>query len=65
MKRKLFNQRGQGFVEYALLIVVIAVVVIAILAFAGHPVITDVYCKVVKDLAKAFIAIKVPAICTP
>jgi len=40
------NERGQGLVEYALILVLVAVIVIAILAMLG-PAIGNVFSKIV------------------
>ncbi len=50
MITKLFpREEGQGLVEYALILVLIAVVVIAILLLLG-PAVSQVYCKVANAL---------------
>ena len=46
---KKLDERGQGLVEYALILVLVAVVVIAILMVLG-PAVGEVYCEVVNVL---------------
>jgi pilus assembly protein Flp/PilA len=43
------NERGQGLVEYALILVLVAVVVIAILALLG-PAIGNVFSTILKNI---------------
>ena len=43
---KKHDERGQGLVEYALILVLVAIVVIAVLLLLG-PVVGEVYCEVV------------------
>jgi pilus assembly protein Flp/PilA len=45
VKRLLHGERGQGMVEYALILVLIAVVVIAVLIILGNQVV-NVFCNV-------------------
>ncbi len=47
--KKVFNEEGQGLVEYALILVLVAIVVIAILLQLG-PVVSDVFAEVVSAL---------------
>jgi len=49
MLHYLGNERGQGLVEYALILVLVAVVVIAILALLG-PAIGNVFSQIVDGL---------------
>lgn len=49
LKKLRLPQKGQGLVEYALILVLIAVVVIAILLTVG-PAISQVYCRVAGSL---------------
>ncbi len=49
MKRHLERQKGQGLVEYALILVLVAVVVIAILALLG-PAINGAFARVIAAL---------------
>lgn len=46
---KSFTERGQGLVEYALILVLVAIVVIAVLLVLG-PTISEVYCQVANTL---------------
>ena len=43
------EERGQGLVEYALILVLVAVVVIAILALLG-PAIKNIFLNIVKNI---------------
>lgn len=52
MRKKLSRERGQGLVEYALILVLVAVLVIGILLILG-PSIRDVYNRVVQSLGGA------------
>jgi len=61
-KFKGLNERGQGLVEYALLIVLIAMVVIIVLVAVGRPALTDIYCKIVASVLDAA-SFPPPAIC--
>lgn len=47
MLQNLFNnsEKGQGLVEYALILVLVSVVVIVVLALVG-PAISDVFCEI-------------------
>ena len=47
--KKVFNEEGQGLVEYALILVLVAIVVIAVLLQLG-PVVSDVYAEVIGAL---------------
>ena len=49
MKRMLGDIRGQGLVEYALILVLVAIVVIAILLILG-PAIGNVFSQIVGNL---------------
>lgn len=44
--RALLRTKGQGLVEYAMIIVMIAIVIIAILAFIGQQVFVNLYSKI-------------------
>jgi pilus assembly protein Flp/PilA len=46
------DERGQGLVEYALILVLIAVVVIAILVILG-PAVANMYSRVTNGIAQA------------
>ena len=43
------HEEGQGLVEYALILVLVAIVVIAILSLVG-PQIANIFCKVTRGL---------------
>jgi pilus assembly protein Flp/PilA len=47
--KRVFNEEGQGLVEYALILVLVAIVVIAVLLQLG-PVVSDVYAEVASAL---------------
>jgi pilus assembly protein Flp/PilA len=44
--RSLLRAKGQGLVEYAMIIVMIAIVILAILTFIGQQVFTGLYSKI-------------------
>jgi pilus assembly protein Flp/PilA len=44
-----FNEKGQGLVEYALILVLVAIVVIGILLLLG-PTVSQVYCRIANAL---------------
>jgi pilus assembly protein Flp/PilA len=44
--KKLLRAKGQGLVEYALILVMIAIVIIAILTFIGQQVFNNLYSKI-------------------
>ena len=45
-----WRERGQGLVEYALILVSVAIVVIVILTFIGQVVFTNMYSKISSGL---------------
>ena len=45
------KERGQGLVEYALILVLVAVVIIAVLTILG-PIIGDIYSKINSTMPK-------------
>jgi pilus assembly protein Flp/PilA len=45
-KWNMWRVRGQGLVEYAMVLVMIAIVIIAILSFIGNIVFTNMYSKI-------------------
>ncbi len=48
-KKRIWGQwgvRGQGLVEYALIMVSVAIVIIVVLTFIGEVVFTDMYSKI-------------------
>ena len=45
------RERGQGLVEYALILVTVAIVIIAILTFIGQVVFTNMYSKITSGMA--------------
>lgn len=44
--KKLLRAKGQGLVEYAMILVMIAIVIIAILTFIGQQVFNNLYSKI-------------------
>jgi pilus assembly protein Flp/PilA len=46
---KLFNERGQGLVEYALILVLVSIVVIVVLRLLG-PAIADVFSQIMNAI---------------
>lgn len=44
--RNLLRVKGQGLVEYALILVMVAIVIIAILSFIGQQVFVNLYSKI-------------------
>lgn len=44
--RKLLRTKGQGLVEYAMIIVMVAIVILAILSFIGQQVFVNLYSKI-------------------
>ena len=47
---KLLRTRGQGLVEYALILVMVAIVIIAILSFIGQQVFVNLYSKITSGM---------------
>jgi pilus assembly protein Flp/PilA len=47
------RQQGQGLVEYALILVTVAIVIIAILTYIGHIVFSNMYSKISSGLSGA------------
>ena len=47
---KLLRTKGQGLVEYAMILVMVAIVIIAILSFIGQQVFTNLYSKITSGM---------------
>ena len=47
------RQQGQGLVEYALILVTVAIVIIAILTYIGQVVFSNMYSKITSGLGTA------------
>jgi len=47
------RQQGQGLVEYALILVTVAIVIIAILTYLGQVVFSNMYSKITSGLGTA------------
>lgn len=47
---RLLHKKGQGLVEYALILVMVAIVIIAILSFIGQQVFNNLYSKISSGL---------------
>jgi pilus assembly protein Flp/PilA len=47
------RQQGQGLVEYALILVTVAIVIIAILTWIGQVVFSNMYSKITSGLGSA------------
>ena len=51
--KRLLKEHGQGLVEYALILALIAIVIILILTWLGEVVFTDLYSKIGSGMHKA------------
>jgi pilus assembly protein Flp/PilA len=49
---RLLRTKGQGLVEYALILVMVAIVIIAILTFIGQQVFVNLYSKISSGMDK-------------
>jgi Flp pilus assembly pilin Flp len=49
--RELLSKRGQGLVEYALILVTVAIVIIVILTYIGQVVFSNMYSKISSGMA--------------
>jgi pilus assembly protein Flp/PilA len=47
---RLLRTKGQGLVEYALILVMVAIVIIAILTFIGQQVFVNLYSKITSGM---------------